>query len=43
MYGAATLGKNGGNHTINMFKSQLTQVMEQLGCERLSELPEMLI
>jgi L-lactate dehydrogenase (cytochrome) len=39
MYGVGALGANGGHHTINMFKTQLKQVMEQLGCHELSELP----
>lgn len=33
MYGVGALGKNGGNHTIALFKTQLKQIMEQLGCE----------
>lgn len=32
MYGVAALGKNGGNHTIAILKTQLQQVMEQLCC-----------
>ncbi|MCY4561742.1 MAG: alpha-hydroxy acid oxidase [Flavobacteriaceae bacterium] len=42
MYGAGALGKKGGNHTINMFKSQLHQVMTQLGCEQVKNLPNFL-
>lgn len=37
MYGAAALGKRGGDHTISILKRQLQQVMEQLCCERTSE------
>lgn len=33
MYGVSALGKNGGTHTINMLKKELTQVMEQFSCE----------
>lgn len=43
MYGVAALGKKGGNHTISILKIQLQQVMEQLGCERITELPKHLI
>lgn len=34
MYGVAALGKAGGQHTISILKTQLKQVMEQIGCER---------
>lgn len=43
MYGVAALGKTGGDHTINMLKAQLKQVMEQTGCKKVSEFPEFLI
>ena len=33
MYAVAALGTNGGDHIINLLKTQLRQVMEQLGCE----------
>jgi len=33
MYGVSALGKEGGNHTISILKTQLQQVMEQIGCE----------
>ncbi len=32
MYGVAALGKQGGNHTLAILKTQLKQVMEQVGC-----------
>jgi L-lactate dehydrogenase (cytochrome) len=32
MYGVAALGKQGGNHTISILKTQLQQVMQQVGC-----------
>lgn len=43
MYGVAALGKHGGNHTISMLKTQLTQVMDQLCCEKVTDLPNHLI
>ncbi|WP_435132720.1 alpha-hydroxy acid oxidase [Formosa sp. A9] len=43
MYGAAALGKQGGNHTMSLLKVQLQQVMEQLCCERVTDLPQHLI
>lgn len=43
MYGAAALGAEGGNHTIAMLKMQLQQIMEQLCCERVEDLPSHLI
>ncbi len=39
MYGAAALGKEGGNHTIAILKTQLQQVMQQICCERVEDLP----
>jgi L-lactate dehydrogenase (cytochrome) len=32
MYGVAALGKQGGDHTISILKTQLQQVMQQVGC-----------
>jgi L-lactate dehydrogenase (cytochrome) len=43
MYGVAALGANGGNHTMTMLKRQLQQVMEQIGCERVADLPKHLV
>ncbi|MDX1939327.1 MAG: alpha-hydroxy acid oxidase [Saprospiraceae bacterium] len=43
MYGVAALGKEGGNHTISILKKQFQQVMEQLCCERVADLPNHLI
>jgi L-lactate dehydrogenase (cytochrome) len=37
MYGVSALGKKGGDHTIAMLKTQLTQVMEQLSCAKVSD------
>lgn len=33
MYGVAALGNKGGDHTIAILKTQLQQVMTQIGCE----------
>ena len=38
MYGVSALGKKGGNHTISMLKTQLTQIMEQLSCSRVADI-----
>lgn len=43
MYGAAALGNKGGDHTISMLKTQFKQVMDQLCCERVEDLPNHLI
>ncbi|PHQ62315.1 MAG: alpha-hydroxy-acid oxidizing enzyme [Maribacter sp.] len=43
MYGVSALGTKGGDHTISMFKTQLQQVMEQLGCENIEQLPSRLV
>jgi L-lactate dehydrogenase (cytochrome) len=43
MYGAAALGKEGGDHTIAILKTQLQQVMEQICCERVADFPRHLI
>src|SRR4030095_4206617 len=34
MYGVSALGNKGGEHTISILKTQLQQVMDQVGCER---------
>ncbi len=39
MYGVGALGKEGGDHTISLIKTQLQQVMEQVCCERITDLP----
>ncbi|UJH68788.1 alpha-hydroxy acid oxidase [Allomuricauda sp. SCSIO 65647] len=39
MYGVAALGKLGGEHTISLLKTQLKQVMEQIGCGEIHEFP----
>ena len=43
MYGVAALGEKGGHHTFTMLKRQLQQVMEQIGCENVSDFPKHLI
>ena len=43
MYGAAALGDKGGDHTISMLKVQFKQVMDQLCCDRVEDLPKHLI
>lgn len=43
MYGVAALGERGGDHTATMLRRQLQQVMEQVGCPRLEELPHHLV
>lgn len=43
MYGVSALGNRGGEHTISMFKTQLQQIMEQLGCENIGQLPSHLV
>ncbi|WP_350285809.1 alpha-hydroxy acid oxidase [uncultured Croceitalea sp.] len=43
MYGVSALGKNGGDHTIAILKTQLQQVMEQLCCEEVRDFPKHLI
>ncbi|RCW92109.1 alpha-hydroxy acid oxidase [Winogradskyella arenosi] len=43
MYGVGALGKEGGNHTISLMKREFQQVMEQLCCENVVDLPKHLI
>lgn len=43
MYGVGALGDEGADHTINLFKAQLYQVMQQLTLERVSDFPDRLI
>lgn len=43
MYGTAALGQKGGDHTISMLKMQFKQVMDQLCCDRVEDLPNHLI
>jgi L-lactate dehydrogenase (cytochrome) len=39
MYGVAALGRNGADHTIAMLTTQLLQIMRQLSCATLNDLP----
>jgi L-lactate dehydrogenase (cytochrome) len=43
MYGVSALGKNGGNHTIAILKTQLQQVMEQLCCATTNDFEKHLV
>lgn len=43
LYGCGALGDQGGDHTISMLKTQFKQVMDQLCCERVADLPNHLI
>ncbi len=43
MYGVGALGGAGGSHTINILKTQLQQVMEQICCENIKDFPNHLI
>ena len=43
MYGVAALGAEGGGHTISLLQTQLQQVMEQLGCNTISDFPRHLV
>ncbi len=40
MYGVAALGENGGDHTISILKTQLKQVMDQVGCNKTYDLKQ---
>ncbi|WP_286843878.1 MULTISPECIES: alpha-hydroxy acid oxidase [Sphingobacterium] len=42
MYGVGALGNEGGEHTINMFKTHLYQVMKQLSLSKIEDLPQRL-
>lgn len=43
MYGVAALGAAGGQHTIAILKTQLKQVMEQVCCDKVADLPRHLV
>jgi L-lactate dehydrogenase (cytochrome) len=43
MYSVAALGKGGGDHAIGLLKLQIQQVMEQICCENVEDLPGFLI
>ena len=39
MFGICAMGARGGNQVVDILQKQLQQVMEQLGCERIADLP----
>ncbi|MBO0330322.1 alpha-hydroxy acid oxidase [[Muricauda] lutisoli] len=43
MYGAAAMGKKGGDHTMTILKVQLQQILDQLCCENIHDLHKHLI
>ena len=43
MYGVGALGNYGGEHTINMFKTHLYQIMQQLTIENVDQFKDRLI
>jgi L-lactate dehydrogenase (cytochrome) len=43
MYSVCALGDTGGEHAMIMLKRQLQQVMQQIGCEKIEDLPRHLI
>ncbi|MDO6693121.1 alpha-hydroxy acid oxidase [Aliiglaciecola sp. 3_MG-2023] len=43
VYSVGALGKKGGEHMINCLKIQLEQVMNQLGCAKVDDLPQFLV
>jgi len=43
MYAVGALGARGGDHAFTMLKRQLQQVMEQIGCPRVADLPRHLV
>ena len=43
VYGVGALGDKGGVHTINSLTLQLTQIMNQLGCSKVEDLPNYLV
>lgn len=43
MYGVGALGNQGGEHTINMFKTHLYQIMQQLTIENVGQFKDRLI
>ncbi len=43
MFGVCAMGKKGGDQALSILKRQFQQVMEQVGCERVADLPKHLI
>ena len=42
MYSVAALGNKGGDHLAEILQQQITQTMQQLRCQRVSNLPDFL-
>ena len=40
MYGVGALGGKGGHHIMSLLKTELQQVMDQIGCEKISDFPK---
>ncbi|MBB1271894.1 alpha-hydroxy acid oxidase [Psychromonas sp. SR45-3] len=43
MYAVSALGNKGGDHAIELLNAQLTQVLEQIRCEKPSQLSEFIV
>jgi L-lactate dehydrogenase (cytochrome) len=43
MYGVCAMGRQGGTQVVEILQKELQQVMEQLGCEKLEDLPKHLV
>ncbi|MFM8804987.1 MAG: alpha-hydroxy-acid oxidizing protein [Planctomycetia bacterium] len=43
MSGVAALGRAGGRHTMAVLKTQFGQVLDQIGCDRIADLPRHLV
>ena len=43
MYSVAALGEEGGEHMMGMLKTQLHQVMDQICCRSVYDLPKHLV
>jgi len=43
MFGACAMGTKGGDQALQILKRQVQQVMEQVGCEKIADLPKHLI
>jgi len=43
MYGVCAMGSQGGTQVVEILQKELQQVMEQLGCEKLEDLPQHLV
>ncbi len=43
LYGVGALGRQGGEHTLSLLKTELQQIMEQIGCQRIKDFPKFYI